>query len=111
MNELYERELSRDYNVLAFSDHHGVMEAIGEQTVAAVVLESELPSAKGWDLLSNIKGQTALPVVLFNTIDSRKKALEANADVYLLKPVTPQHLLLTLQQVCSDNYRSNQIAR
>ena len=103
MQQLYQRELSRAFRVLAFSDHDGVMDAIGSQAVHAVVLESELPSQKGWELLNRIKQACAAPVVLFNTLDTRKRALEANADVYLLKPVTPQALIHTLEQVCGGS--------
>lgn len=100
MLELYQRELSKAFNVLVFSDIDGVMEAIQIQDVSAIVLESELPSEKGWELLKIIKQSCVLPVILCSAVDSRKRALEAKADIFLLKPVSPAALLETIRQVC-----------
>ena len=106
MLELYERELSRHFRVFAFSDVEGALDVIDEGEISAVVLESELPSRQGWELLKSIKQASSVPVILFNTIDSRKKALEAKADVYLLKPVTPFELIDTLLQICDNGKQS-----
>ncbi len=107
MRDLYCRELSNRFEVIAFSDYEGVIEALQSQPIVAVVLESELPSKKGWQLLAEIKQSFNTPVVLFNAIDSRKKAMEARADVYLLKPVTPSLLIETLLQISEMNPDQN----
>jgi DNA-binding response OmpR family regulator len=107
MLELYQRELSRVFQVLVFSDIDGVMEAIQTQDVSAIVMESELPSEKGWDLLKIIKQSRVLPVILCSAVDSRKRALEAKADIFLLKPVSPATLLETIRQVCGFDVDSD----
>ena len=46
MQSLYERELSRAFHVLVFSDVEGVSETIETQPISAVVLEVDLHSGK-----------------------------------------------------------------
>jgi DNA-binding response OmpR family regulator len=100
MLKLYQRELDRVFQVLVFLDTDGVMEAIQAQEISAVVLEIELPSEKGWQLLNTIKQGSSLPVILYSTFDVRKRAMEANADACLLEPVSPAVLLETLNRIC-----------
>jgi DNA-binding response OmpR family regulator len=100
MLELYQRELSRVFQVLVFSDVEGVMEAIQVQEISAVILNAELPSEKGWQLLKTIKQGSSLPVILCGTLDARKRAMEAKADAYLLEPVSPAVLVETLTRIC-----------
>jgi len=103
MQNLYQRELSRNFHVLVFSDVPGVLEAMEVLPISAVVLEVELPSGKGWSLLETIKQTTNVPVILFSTLDVRKKALHARADAFLLKPVPPTALNDTVVQICGLN--------
>ena len=100
MLELYTRELSKKFRMLSFSDTEGVLDAIETKTILAVIMEVELPSGKGWELLKTIKQNFDFPLILFSTMDIRKKALEAKVDAYLQKPVSPATLTETLIQVC-----------
>ena len=104
--ELYLRELSRDYQILACSETQQALDLLQAHPVAAVVLEPSTPDEQGWSLLAAIKnlpGSSPIPVVLCSTLDERKRGLEMGAAAYLVKPVLPTTLLETLQQVTRRN--------
>src|SRR5258708_25460124 len=100
--ELYLRELSRDYCVVACCDEHDVLELLRTHDICAVVLEPGLAGGRGWSLLATIKqaGDTrAVPVILCSTLDERKRGMELGANAYLIKPVLPATLLDVIRRV------------
>ena len=105
--ELYLRELSREYQILACSETQEALALLqAHSSVAAVVLEPSTPDGQGWSLLAAIKslpGASPIPVVLCSTLDERKRGMEMGAAAYLVKPVLPTTLLETLQQVTRRN--------
>ena len=104
--ELYLRELSRDYQILACSDPRQALALLQSHSVAAVVLEPSTPDEQGWSLLASIKSlsnSSPIPVVLCSTLDERKRGMEMGAAAYLVKPVLPTTLLKTLRQVMRRN--------
>ena len=104
--ELYLRELSRDYQILACSETQQALALLQAHSVAAVVLEPSTPDEQGWALLAAIKnlpGGSPIPVVLCSTLDERKRGMEMGAAAYLVKPVLPTTLLKTLRQVIRRN--------
>ena len=104
--ELYLRELSRDYQILACSETQQAMSLLQAHSVAAVILEPSTPDEQGWALLAAIKSLPScspIPVVLCSTLDERKRGMEMGAAAYLVKPVLPSTLLKTLRQVIRRN--------
>jgi DNA-binding response OmpR family regulator len=104
--ELYLRELSRDYQILACSEIQQALALLQDHSVAAVVLEPSTPDEQGWSLLAAIKNlpvSSPIPVVLCSTLDERKRGMEMGAAAYLVKPVLPTTLLKTLRQVIRRN--------
>ena len=104
--ELYLRELSRAYQILACSETQQALAILQAHSVAAVVLEPSTPDEQGWPLLAAIKslpGSSPIPVVLCSTLDERKRGMEMGAAAYLVKPVLPTTLLKTLRQVLRRN--------
>ena len=104
--QLYLRELSRDYQILACSETQQALALLQAHSVAAVVLEPSTPDEQGWTLLAAIKslpGSSPIPVVLCSTLDERKRGMEMGAAAYLVKPVLPTTLLKTLRQVMRRN--------
>ena len=104
--ELYLRELSRNYQILACSETQQALALLQAHSVAAVVLEPSTPDEQGWSLLAAIKslpGSAPIPVVLCSTLDERKRGMEMGAAAYLVKPVLPTTLLKTLRQVMRRN--------
>ena len=100
--ELYRRELSRTYQVLACTDEQEALEALRTEDLCAMVLEPALLGGRGWDLLTTIKNSPQgydIPVILCSTLDKRKRGLEMGAAACLVKPVLPTTLLETVQRV------------
>ena len=107
MLELYSRELSQHFDVLACSRKNEVLKNIKERNVNAVVLEPDAWNGQGWDLLNSLLALPAdvrsCPIILCSLLDERKRGLDKGADVFLVKPVLPSQLLETLRQLITDN--------
>ena len=99
--ELYRRELSRDFRVLACFSKSETLAAIDSQSPKAIILEPVALNEDGWDLLDAIATvpDRSLPVILCTILDERKRGLQAGAAAYLIKPVLPAALLETLYKV------------
>jgi len=100
--ELYQRELSRDYRILACREAQQALVWLHAQHISVVVLEPSAPDEQGWSLLAAIKslpGPASIPVVLCSTLDERKRGMEMGAVAYLVKPVLPTTLRETLRQI------------
>ena len=102
MLELYQRELSQDYQVLTCADENAVPTLLTTPNLVALVLEPAIASGEGWDLLAAILHtlqEKPVPVVVCSTLDERKRGMEAGAAAFLIKPVLPARLRETLRQV------------
>lgn len=100
--ELYRRELSRTYQVLACADEQEALEVLRTEDLCAMVLEPALLGGRGWALLTTLKNSpqgSDIPVILCSTLDKRKRGLEMGAAACLVKPVLPTTLLETVQRV------------
>jgi DNA-binding response OmpR family regulator len=100
--ELYRRELSRDFQVLACSEVTEAMALVTTSKLEAVVLEPAVSNGQGWKLLSELRqffSEHAPPIILCSTLDERKRGQEAGAADFLVKPVLPSVLVETLQRV------------
>ena len=100
--ELYQRELSRDFQILTCSEVQQALALLHTHAISAVVLEPSAPDEQGWSLLAAIKnlpGHSPIPVVLCSTLDERKRGMEMGAAAYLIKPVLPTTFRETLRQV------------
>jgi DNA-binding response OmpR family regulator len=100
--ELYRRELSRDFQVLACVEGAEALALARTPGLAAVVLEPAIANGQGWKLLSELRqafcGQMP-PIILCSTLDERKRGLEAGAADFLVKPVLPSVLVETIHRV------------
>ena len=99
--ELYRRELSRDFRVLACFRKSETLDAIDSQNPKAIILEPAALNEEGWDLLNAIVSlpDKFLPVILCTILDERKRGMQEGAAAYLIKPVLPAVLLETLHKV------------
>jgi putative two-component system response regulator len=107
--ELYRRELSRDFQVLACSEITEAAALAHTPSLAAVVLEPGIADGQGWNLLADLKrivGAASLPIILCSTMDERKRGLEAGAVDFLVKPVLPPVLVETIHRVIRTSPRT-----
>ena len=97
----------------AYLDGHGVrvvragngtegLETIRRVRPVAVVLDIRLPGIDGWQVLAQLRGDSAtqpIPVIIVSILDERLRGLAAGADEYLIKPVGREDLLRALRGV------------
>lgn len=108
-SELYQRELSRDYRVLACDSESEALALLANHPVCTIILEPVLQSGQGWAFLAMLHAmpQTrTIPIILCSTLDERRRGLELGATRYLIKPVLPVALLEVIHQVIHSSINS-----
>jgi DNA-binding response OmpR family regulator len=100
--ELYRRELSRDYKVLACLNEDDALQLANATDLCAVVLEPAISGGSGWSLLSRLIkqfGKRQIPIILCSTQDERRRGIKEGAAAFLVKPVLPVELRNTLRKI------------
>ena len=104
--DLYRRELSKSFDVLSFTEIDGVLESIANQDVQAVVIEPEINSGQGWNLIqtidTNFPGHI-IPVIVCSTQDTSTAHPRGSVTKYLIKPVLPKELKEVLIDILKKN--------
>ncbi len=104
--DLYQRELSKSFNVLAFTETTGVLEIMVNQDIRAVVIEPELHYGQGWELIHSIH-QTFpnrfIPVIVCSTRDTDDIDLVEQVTKHLTKPVLPKTLREKILEILAKN--------
>ena len=88
--------------VLRARDGVEALEVVRRVLPAAVVLDIRLPRLDGWQVLAELKADSAtagIPVVIASVVDDRSRGLALGADAYLLKPVRRDDLVDALRHV------------
>jgi DNA-binding response OmpR family regulator len=100
--ELYTRELSRNYRVVACERVDDARQCLRDNILSVVILEPAVSGEDGWSLLKEIRSSyTSLPVIVCSVLDERKIGLEQGADAFLVKPVLPTTLHQLIDQIVS----------
>ena len=103
--ELYQRELSEDYQVLTCQDRSQAELLMETPGLCAIILEPTLSGGDGWKLLAylnKLKNRLNFSVILCSTSDERKRGIREGAHVFLTKPVLPASLHILLDQIVTD---------
>ncbi len=93
--EIYQRELSKSFTVFAFTETGGALETLANHDIQAVVIEPEIHSGRGWDLIDSIHKtfpDRLIPVIVCSTRDPCSENLAKGITKYLTKPVLPKTL-------------------
>ena len=104
--DLYRRELSKSFEVFSFDQIDGVMEVIEERDVRAVIVEPEISSGQGWELISSINTafpDQSIPVIVCSTRDKSSEHPPGVVTKYLTKPVLPNELKEKTLEVIKRN--------
>lgn len=107
--ELYRRELSREFKVLACLSEEDALRLAGVADLCAVVLEPAIDGGDGWSLLSTLSKAIAsrrVPIILCSTQDDRKRGMQEGAAVFLVKPVLPVELRDTVRRIISREMKT-----
>lgn len=109
--QLYERELSGEYQVLACANETEALAFLYDphQQISAVVLEPVMRSGQGWALLETLRSLFQIrhtPIILCSVLDDRRRGFELGATLCLIKPVLPKTLHASIQQVLNNPVRN-----
>jgi CheY-like chemotaxis protein len=99
----------KGYDVLTVSNGYDALDAFDENNdIDVVFLDETMPGMTGLETLSKIKEKNAqLPVVMITKNEAEnlmEEAIGSQIDDYLIKPVNPNQILLTLKKLI-DNKR------
>lgn len=102
--ETYERALQRlGRAVIRATTRRTALEAIGRASPLAIVIEIELPDGDGFDVIESVRKIDAdCPVVVVTRLASnrgRRRALDAGAAAYLVKPFSVPDLVALVAKV------------
>jgi len=103
--DLYRRELSKAFEVLTFTQIDGVLEALADRDVRAVVIEPEVDSGAGWELIRSLRAPfpgRSVPVIVCSTREPRRTEADGEVAKYLTKPVLPKTLLEKILEVTKN---------
>jgi signal transduction histidine kinase len=103
VHDLVRRALSReDIRVVsAFGGEEGLRLA-GEVKPSLITLDIKMRGMDGWDALGALKSNkklSGIPVVILSVVDDRSKAYELGASDFMLKPVTREGLVGTINKL------------
>lgn len=94
---------NKGYAVTPLSNGHDALELLEEQQVDVVLLDESMPGLTGLETLTKIKEMHPhLPVVMITKNEAEnimEDALGAQITDYLIKPVNPNQVLLSLKKI------------
>ncbi len=99
----------KGYEVITVSNGHDALDVLNEQSdIDVVFLDESMPGLTGLETLSRIKAFNAnIPAVMITKNEAEnlmEEAIGSQIDDYLIKPVNPNQILLTLKKLI-DNKR------
>ncbi len=94
---------NKGYEVTPLSNGHDALELLKEKQVDVVMLDESMPGLTGLETLAKIKEQyPQLPVVMVTKNEAEnimEEAIGAQITDYLIKPVNPNQVLLSLKKI------------
>ena len=98
----------KGYEVITVTNGHDALDILDEDNAIDVVfLDESMPGLSGLDTLARIKNDSKIPVVMITKNEAEnimEQAIGSKIDDYLIKPVNPNQILLTLKKLI-DNKR------
>lgn len=99
----------KGYEVVTVTNGHDALDVMKDRNdIDVVFLDESMPGISGLETLSLIKAQNALiPIVMITKNEAEnlmEEAIGSQIDDYLIKPVNPNQILLTLKKLI-DNKR------
>jgi CheY-like chemotaxis protein len=94
---------NKGYEVTPLSNGHDALELLKEKTVDVVLLDESMPGLTGLETLAKIKEHNPLQHVVMVTKNEAENIMEeaigAQISDYLIKPVNPNQVLLSLKKI------------
>lgn len=98
------------FDVLERADGPAAVAALGQNHVSMVVLDLGLPGPSGFDLLSRLRQETDVPIIVVSGhADERERVrgLTGGADDYLAKPFSPQEFVARVESLLRRTNRQD----
>ena len=95
LNEIISITLQADFEIETCTDGSAALERLRNIAPEIVVLDLNLPGTSGADILAHIRSEERLArtrVILATADERQAETLTDNADIVLLKPVSPAQL-------------------
>jgi len=92
LNEIISIALEADFELDAYTDGGMALERLKNTTPQIIVLDLNLPGLPGKDILAYVRAEERLArtrVILATADERQAETLTNNADIVLLKPVSP----------------------
>jgi two-component system chemotaxis response regulator CheY len=102
---------AKGFDVLYAENGLDAMEKLGAEAVNLVLTDLNMPYMDGIELTRNLKADSGLkevPVLMVTTEaddEERRKAMEAGADGYLVKPVSAEMVSEQIKSILSNIFR------
>jgi CheY-like chemotaxis protein len=100
--ELFQRYLSKDYQVITSSSGTEAIRLARETRPYAITLDLMMAHQDGWDVLQTLMNQPethSIPIVVCSVLNAKDLALSLGAYAFLAKPVDDQVLLAVLRDL------------
>ena len=96
------------HNVLTAKNIKEAKFKLENNKVDLIVLDIMLPDGSGFDLLSETRKTSKIPVIVLSALDGRddmKSGFDLEADDYIVKPFLPEDLLWRIRAVLRRSYK------
>ncbi|MCW3089923.1 MAG: DNA-binding response regulator [Ferruginibacter sp.] len=106
--EFISEDLSEKYTVIKAVNGQLALDVLAKEPVNLVISDVMMPVMDGFELCRNIKSNfefSHIPVIMLtakNTLQSKIEGLELNADAYIEKPFSPEHLQVQITNLLSN---------
>jgi CheY-like chemotaxis protein len=105
--ELVQRYLrSNHYEAITAKNAQQALDKVEGKPPSAIILDLMMPDRDGWDLLQFFLHQPATqatPVIVCSVLRQKELALSLGAAAFLVKPISEQQLISTLEAVIGEN--------
>ena len=104
-NQIFAITLKSDFEVETFVEGDSAAARLEEVVPALVLLDLNLPGKSGRAILSQIRADerlAAVPVILTTADEQQADMLFEQADMVLLKPISPGQLKELSRRLCAD---------
>ena len=93
---------AKDYHVIAAADGSEALDILENQSVDIMFLDENMPGLNGLETLTRVKNKyPSLPVIMITKSEEEnimEQAIGSKISDYLIKPVNPNQILLTLKK-------------
>lgn len=102
IQRLYKQYLDEyEFKVIFFDGREEILPKIIEFNPEVILLDIMLPYRDGWEILAELKGNSLtrkIPVIMISLLSEKNLAYGMRADEYLIKPVTQEELIETINR-------------